>query len=314
MGVGELGTLSPSLPAFPAISSPSRGANLRLFPFHRAALRRGHCRHPVSLEAGARVGPRRFRVLCSSSPLPESLALPLLPFQPEEVLAMLSFSLPTSLAPSLFHQNSLNKRERHFVHFVLDPIWTSGSSTGASFVAKYGCLVFIENVEQLDIGALVSIRGIGRVSIVNLMQTEPYLRGVVVPMQDKVHSRDSELNSKVVALKESLCNLNSLEIKLKADKDELLQTRIKNSLTWAEKDTSMDYIQAFIPGVMERISFAALQPVSGSTNSELQALQRRKLWAMTSTDTSERLDDGLELIKDSIALVAAKLAIQSVEM
>uniref|UniRef100_A0A1D1XCH6 Glutamate synthase [NADPH] small chain n=2 Tax=Anthurium amnicola TaxID=1678845 RepID=A0A1D1XCH6_9ARAE len=133
-------------------------------------------------------------------------------------------------------------------------------------------------------------------------------------MQDKIHANGSDINSKVAALKEYLCNLNSLEIKLKAYKDELLQTRIKNSLIWAEKETSMDCIEAFIPGAAERMSFAALQPVSGSTQLELLALRRRKLWAMTSRDTLERLRNGLELVEHNIALVAAKLAIQSVEM
>lgn len=33
-----------------------------------------------------------------------------------------------------------------FVHFVLDPIVLPGSSDGASFAARYGCLVLIENV------------------------------------------------------------------------------------------------------------------------------------------------------------------------
>ena len=46
-------------------------------------------------------------------------------------------------------------------------------------------------------------------------------------------------------------------------KEELLQTCIVNSLLWAEKEPSVDCDEAFVPSLAERISFAALQPVSG---------------------------------------------------
>ncbi|KAA8538695.1 hypothetical protein F0562_028324 [Nyssa sinensis] len=57
-----------------------------------------------------------------------------------------------------------------FVHFVLDPIAIANTSAEVSFAARYGCLVIIEKVEQLDVGALVTIRGIGRVKIVEFVQ------------------------------------------------------------------------------------------------------------------------------------------------
>lgn len=91
---------------------------------------------------------------------------------------------------------SMKRKKNMFVHFILDPISISETATEASFAARYGCLVIIENVsifsreiscfyvvvvdlekrflssemdtfqvERLEIGALVSIRGAGRVKI-----------------------------------------------------------------------------------------------------------------------------------------------------
>ncbi|KAK1276726.1 hypothetical protein QJS04_geneDACA010005 [Acorus gramineus] len=163
-------------------------------------------------------------------------------------------------------EESLDRREKFFVHLVLNPILGSRSARGASFAARYGCLVCIENVERLDIGALVSIRGIGRVSVTKLQQMEPYLRGLVVPLRDNVPNRLSEVTSKVVELREALCSLHRLQIKLKPSKDEPLQTPHQNSLKWAEREI-VDCNKAFIPEVAERLSFAALQPVVGTYRS-----------------------------------------------
>ncbi|XP_068648658.1 uncharacterized protein [Aristolochia californica] len=210
-------------------------------------------------------------------------------------------------------EESLVGQKKLFVHFVLDPILRRGTPAGASFAARYGCLVLVEKVETMEIGALVSIRGIGRVSIVKLIQMEPYLRGVVVPMQDKISECKTEVNAMTMELKETLFNLQMLQIKLKTSKDELLQTCLTNSLRWAEKEPLVDCDKAFIPTLPERISFAALQPVTGSTNSELLALRREKLRAMDVENTLDRLSSSLKLMKQSTAMLAAKLAIQSLE-
>ncbi|KAL5993146.1 hypothetical protein ACLOJK_014068 [Asimina triloba] len=150
--------------------------------------------------------------------------LPLLPFQPDEVLV-----------PS--ETKTLHLYEARF-------------------------LALLEEVKKLEIGALVSIRGIGRVSIVKFVQTEPYLRGLVLPLQDNVPDIQNEINSMVVELSDAVYSLSSLQIKLKVPKDEPLQTPIINSLRWAENELIIDCDKAFIPSLAERISFAALQPVS----------------------------------------------------
>lgn len=52
-----------------------------------------------------------------------------------------------------------------------------------------------------------------------LSQADPYLSGEVRPIQDRVNYESSnELISKISQLKESIKNLNSLEIKLKVQK------------------------------------------------------------------------------------------------
>ncbi len=54
--------------------------------------------------------------------------------------------------------------------------------------------------------------------------------------------------------------------------------------------------------------------MTGSTQSELLKLQRQKLRAMVLKDTLQRLEHSLEIVKENISMVAAKLAIQSLEM
>ncbi|KAJ9559819.1 hypothetical protein OSB04_004979 [Centaurea solstitialis] len=238
---------------------------------------------------------------------------------------------------------SLFKKKKLFVHFVLDPIVVSSMSKEASFAAKYGCLVAIEKVEQLDVGALVSIRGIGRVTLVKfakkhlgqvmnetgasirdrhiylslvsmVLQVEPFLEGIVLPLQDNVPQNASKISSKVQELKEALHGLNSLEIKLKARKDEPLQTQTANSLEWALQEPFLDCEEAFIPSFAERVSFAALQNLSGSTQSEMTELQNEKLKAMDVKETLERVENCLSFIKNRVSMTAAKLAIQSLNM
>ncbi|ONI35806.1 hypothetical protein PRUPE_1G555700 [Prunus persica] len=147
-----------------------------------------------------------------------------------------------------------------------------------------------------------------------LEEADPYLKGVVIPVQDRVPDSVSKLHPKVMQVKEALYSLNSLEIKLKAPKEAQLQTRIANSLMWTEKELLLHCNEAFFPSLAERVSFAALQPISGSTESELLKLQQEKLRAMDLRDSFQRLDNSLEFVKDNISRVAAKLAIQSVEM
>ncbi|KAJ4966364.1 hypothetical protein NE237_018213 [Protea cynaroides] len=254
-------------------------------------------------------------VRSGSTPSACSIELPLLPFSLDEVLVpseSKTLHLYEARYQALLEESLV--RKKLFVHFVLDPILAGGSSDVVSFAARHGCLVHIENVERLDIGALVSIRGIGRVRIVNFLQVEPYFTGVVVPKHDSFVNFDSDINFKVLQLKEALYSLNSLQIRLKASKDELLQTHIINSLRWAEKQLAIDCDEAFFPLLPERMSFVAFQPVSGSSQSELVALQREKLKAMQIKETSERLENSIKLVKQNISMVAAKLAIQSLEM
>ncbi|XP_042989192.1 uncharacterized protein LOC122316596 isoform X6 [Carya illinoinensis] len=197
-------------------------------------------------------------------PIASSLQLPLLPFNINEVL------VPT---------------ERKTLHL---------------YEARY--LSLLDEVERLDVGALVTIRGIGRTKILNFVK-------------DEIPESSSKVSSKVVEVREAIYNLNSLEIKLKQTPNEAsLQTHITNSLLWAEKEPSFECDEDFIPSLAERVSFAALQPITGSTEAELLKLQRLKLEAMDLKDTYQRLEDSLEIVKENISMVAAKLAIQSLEI
>lgn len=54
--------------------------------------------------------------------------------------------------------------------------------------------------------------------------------------------------------------------------------------------------------------------MTGSTQSELLKLQQLKLRAMDLKDTLQRLEVSLDIVKENISMVAAKLAIQSLEI
>ncbi|ONI35813.1 hypothetical protein PRUPE_1G555700 [Prunus persica] len=160
---------------------------------------------------------KRCRMVAMATSL--ELELPLLPFSLNEVLVP-SESKTLHLYEARYLgllEESLMRKNKLFVHFVLDPIIVENSTEEASFAARNGCLVFIENVERLEVGALVSIRGIGRVKIVKFVQ---------------------------------------------APKEAQLQTRIANSLMWTEKELLLHCNEAFFPSLAERVSFAALQPIS----------------------------------------------------
>ncbi|EMS55002.1 hypothetical protein TRIUR3_20231 [Triticum urartu] len=196
------------------------------------------------------------------------------------------------------HSQALYKRQNSLVHFVLDPVLSSSSKD--SFA-----------VQKLDFGALVSIRGVCRVNIKNLLQMEPYLRGDVSPMMDK-SCDGTGLGLRISRLRESMCNLHSLQMKLKVPEDEPLQTNIKSSLMWSEKETFEGYDEEFIPELVERLSFAAYQSVSGMSDAELLTLQKYKIKAMDSTDTLERVNSGIEYVEHNIGMIAARLAIQNI--
>ncbi|KAL6868345.1 hypothetical protein ACP4OV_015190 [Aristida adscensionis] len=256
--------------------------------------------------------PPPARCALSQPPRPvPSLDLPLLPFQPAEVLIpseTKTLHLYEARYIALLEE-ALYKRKNSFVHFVLDPV--EDSSPKASFAVRYGCLVQIESVQKLEIGALVSIRGVCRVNISNLLQMEPYFCGAVSPMMDEPYN-GIELVTRLSKLKESMCNLHGLQMKLKVPEDEPLQTNIRSSLLWSEKEIFEEYNESFIPGLPERLSFAAYQTVSGMSEAELSTLQKYKIQAMDSTDTLERVNNGIKYVEHNIGMIAARLAIQNI--
>lgn len=77
---------------------------------------------------------------------------------------------------------SLNKGQKQFVHFVLDPVPSSGSSTGASYAARYGCLVYIENVSLNVIITLWRNSILNHLHVFVLDPNDVYLPCIHVPV------------------------------------------------------------------------------------------------------------------------------------
>lgn len=50
----------------------------------------------------------------------------------------------------------------------------------------------------------------------------------------------------------------------KAPADSPLQTCLINSLNWAEDEPPVECDESFLPSLQERLSFSALQPISGN--------------------------------------------------
>ncbi|KAB8114695.1 hypothetical protein EE612_054254 [Oryza sativa] len=100
---------------------------------------------PASLHARATRRRHPRAVVRCSSPSPASLDLPLLPFQPAEVLIpseCKTLHLYEARYLALLEE-ALYRKNNSFVHFVLDPV-VSGSPK-ASFAVRHGCLVQIES-------------------------------------------------------------------------------------------------------------------------------------------------------------------------
>ncbi|KAH8949104.1 hypothetical protein BDL97_10G013400 [Sphagnum fallax] len=258
---------------------------------------------------------------CSSAPTEASVSngatiieLPCLPFSPAEVF------VPSSTKTLHLYEarflalldEVIAAGNNLLAHIVVQPV--QGDNPGvASFVANYGCLAHIESVRRLDIGALVTIRGIGRLKMVSLTQVEPFIKSTVVPVTDDYPEDRESLSVSVEALRKTLSEVQQLQIKIKTARTELLQTPLEGALQWAEKGEPDQQIQAFVPGREERFSYAALQPVSGASPGELHKLLQERLKAMETMDTEVRLVNVTKYAEQSRASLAAKVALQSLQ-
>ncbi|KAH7280778.1 hypothetical protein KP509_36G014100 [Ceratopteris richardii] len=207
----------------------------------------------------------------------------------------------------------LGKYNSMFAHIVIERVSNGIEEGVSSFAAKYGCLAQIENVRRMEVGALVSIRGLGRINLAKLTQLEPFLKGTLVPFHDAVHSDAEELDAAVEELKTVLADVQRLQIKLRGSKDELLQTPLANSLQWAENGTVHEKAIGFVPCKAESLSFVPLQPVTSASVSELQVLLQERIWSMEATSTIERLRRVTKFAEHNRSSLAAKVALQSLE-
>ncbi|XP_024517618.1 uncharacterized protein LOC112341551 isoform X1 [Selaginella moellendorffii] len=269
---------------------------------------------------------------CAEAAIDEAAAveLPCLPFKAAEVLVPSStktlhlyearflalledvkwFSSRDCFVHCSISLQALRKCHNLFVHVVIERTGRSANE----YAFRYGCLSHILHVKRLEVGALVTIRGIGRVRLISLSQMEPFLKGVVVPVKDETPKDADRIQSSVESLKKTLSDVQQLQIKLKTSKDELLQTPLQRALEWAERANFGENLSYFVPNREERLSFAALQPISGANAGELRQLLEQRLVAMDSTDTLERLTSSMEYAQHSRSSVAAKVAIQSLQL
>jgi len=169
-------------------------------------------------------------------------------------------------------------------------------------------------VKQLEIGALVTIRGLGRIKMVSLTQMEPFIKSTVLPVRDEYPEERESLPTKIDGLKKTLAEVQQLQIKIKTSKEVPLLTPLEKALQWAEKGELDSIVERFVPNREERLSFAALQPIAGASPGELHKLLQERLKAMTTLDTEVRLNTAKEYAEQSRASVAAKVALQSLQL
>ncbi|KAK2658872.1 hypothetical protein Ddye_005405 [Dipteronia dyeriana] len=195
-------------------------------------------------------------------------------------------------------------RKNLFVHFVLDPIAISDSAAEVSFAARFGCLVLIENQSRTRIRALVRTAQSG----IQVKPSKDPIDSKIRSKWDPKHSR-ARIRALVRSAQSGIQakpskDLSFSKIRPKwAPKEALFQTQIVNSFLWDDKEPSLDCDDAFVPSLPE-----------SSSQSEVVKLQQKKSIVMDLKDTEQRLNDSLELIKENISMVVAKLAIQSIEM
>ncbi|KAJ7559461.1 hypothetical protein O6H91_04G085900 [Diphasiastrum complanatum] len=266
---------------------------------------------------------KRSRCKCSKTSLltneATTVELPCLPFNPSEVFTP-SASKTLHLYEARFLallDEVLGKYNNLFAHIIVERVVGHSLGLGQeinSFAATYGCLAQVESVRQLEVGALVTIRGIGRVSIVEITQVEPFLKGKASPFQDDIPEDIKGISSMTKKLKQILADVQQLQIKLKTSSSDSLQTPLEKALQWAEKGDQDSSLKLFVPRREERISFAALQPVAGASARELHKLLQERLLAMESTDTLQRLKNVSLFAEESRASIAAKVAIQSLQL
>ncbi|CAM6129406.1 unnamed protein product [Calypogeia fissa] len=298
-----------------------------------------------SLRLG-RSGRRRVCVSCSSGeqqPATVSVSngaevaeLPCLPFTPAEVFVPSSTKV-LHLYEARFLallEEVMGKYDNLFAHIVIEPMSPRSSddeSRGvASFLATYGCLARVEKVKRLEIGAEVTIRGIGRIKLLGLTQLEPFLKGTVISLKDEAPKDAQELGSALEELRTSLSTIQQLQIKLKVShspvlksmlfakelvsNEELLQTPLERALQWAETGEADEIAGSYQPSREERVSFAALQPVAGASAAEQHRLLQERLFAMEAMDTLQRLTRVKPFVQQTVASLAAKVSLQSLNL
>ncbi|CAI7908092.1 unnamed protein product [Closterium sp. NIES-53] len=98
---------------------------------------------------------------------------------------------------------------------------------------------------HLQVGALVAVRGVGRIRLQQLTQVEPFLRGQVAVITDDrseegagADGADSEVNKAVEELRAVLRDVQELQIKIKTSTDVPLQTPLERALRWVDTVTA----------------------------------------------------------------------------
>eukprot|EP00250_Pteridium_aquilinum_P004907 c15086_g1_i1 orf=30-977(+) len=267
---------------------------------------------------------KRWKACCPSmsSPLnnpvldePAIMELPCLPFNPAEVFiptATKTLHLYEARFLALLEE-AISKYHNMFAHIVIEPVSDGVEEGVLSFATKYGCLAQIESVRRMDVGALVTIRGVGRLNLAKLTQLEPFLKGSLVPVHDAASTETKDIDAAVEGLKLVLADVQRLQIKLRTSKDELLQTPLENALQWVEKGVVQDPAKSFVPSKAESLSFASLQPVTSASATELHALLQERMGAMEATSTLQRLQKVTKHAEQNRSSLAAKVALQSLQ-
>ncbi|CAI5473245.1 unnamed protein product [Closterium sp. Yama58-4] len=218
------------------------------------------------------------------------MELPCLPFNPAEVfLPGSSKTLHLYEARYLALLEEVLTRSNGLLgHVVLEPM-RSEDGQGMTFVASYGCLSYVESVRKLQVGALVAVRGVGRIRLQQLTQVEPFLRGqVVIVTDDQLEGAGAggtreEVKKAVEELRAVLRDVQELQIKIKTTTDVPLQTPLERALRWVDTVTAASAAAASAtappaaptaPGAPATAATAAAQqPTAASTQTVADALR-----------------------------------------
>lgn len=195
---------------------------------------------------------------------------------------------------------------------------------GLSFPANLCVLSYVEHIQRLHHGVLVTLRGEQQMNLTRFEDTQPYLRGTLDGVVDDVvddagrcEREDGDGEGRILesseeyaesvaeladATREAFEGALVLAARLSPDEDD---GSLEEMMEWVDRSDD-ELVRA------SRLSFAAMAEFAGATESETLNLATRRVRALETVDTRVRLSLALHSLEEAKKSLAAKVAINDI--